>query len=100
MTTTIEHADEAELKRKLIVILESMDCVVTESKALRLEKYHDVRQRYGLPPSVMSMRLQRFRDRGGDFPKETGPSGRILKLHITPQLHELLGKPAKKSLIP
>jgi hypothetical protein len=92
MITRIEHADDAELKRKLIVILESMDCVVVHSLAVNFEKYDVVRGRYGLSSVAMSTRLKRFRDRRGDFPKVCGDSGRIRMLHVTPQVDELLKK--------
>lgn len=93
--TRIEHADDAELKRKLIVILESMGCVVVESSALKLEPYAVVRRRYNLPSGTMCMRLKRFLASGGNFPKETDPiRGRIRKLHVTPQVDELLRKAA------
>jgi hypothetical protein len=90
--TRIEHADEAELKRKLIVILESMGCVVIESAAVKLENYTVVRERYHLATTTMASRLKRFRERGGDFPKVCGESGRIRQLHVTPQVDELLRK--------
>jgi DNA-binding MarR family transcriptional regulator len=97
MTTTIEHADAAELQRKLVVILESLGF---EVKAPALERYDDVRTRYRMDSSTMSMRIKRFIARGGDFPKETDPiRGRIRRLHVTPKLHELLSKPVNRYLI-
>jgi hypothetical protein len=98
MTTTIEHADSSELKRKLVAILEAMGFQV---KAPALERYDDVRARYRLPSSAMCMRIKRFIARGGDFPKETDRfRGRIRRLHVTPQLDAILKIPAKKYLRP
>jgi hypothetical protein len=65
-----------------------------------LERYDDVRARYRLPSSAMCMRIKRFIERGGCFPKETDPvRGRIRKLYVTPELDALLKIPCKKYFV-
>lgn len=86
MSTTIRirYHSEAELKRKLFAIYMSLE---------GWQSYRDVKERFAphTHPATFSMRLRRFRERGGTFPEKRGAAGRkLLELKVTPELAEHL----------
>ncbi|MBA3351646.1 MAG: hypothetical protein H0U23_04330 [Blastocatellia bacterium] len=50
----------------------------------------EVGKRYKVPPSKLSMQLSRYEQGGREFPCKRSPGGRLLRLKITPSLHEYL----------
>lgn len=84
MTTTIEHKDDAELKRKLTVILMRLGCTIVPR--LRWERPKAVRERLGVKSSIFHKRLGNY---PGEFPAVMG-SRRIRFMHVTTELRNHL----------
>lgn len=86
MTFTVAYENEDQLKRKLFAVYMSLQEWI---------RYDVVRERFAshLSPSAFTMRIARFEQRGGRFPKIMGPAHRkILRLKVTPELAEVLLK--------
>lgn len=81
MTATIEYTDTDELLRKAVAIVESLGCTVIQE--LHWQTPAEVALAFGLTPSNLTMKLQRYNQ---PFPSQRGPSGRILRLHVTERL--------------
>ena len=89
MKTTIEHADDEELFEKCAAILQRVGWLVVKAENLEMETPKAVALRFNLAPTTFHKRLRAF---PGQFPARTGPSGRIRRLHVTPELEDWLGR--------
>lgn len=83
---TFRAETQDELEGKLASLLVKCGWVV--QRGGKWERCKEVGIRYGVTdPAKLSMQLKRFR---GQFLKEVGPTGRILRMQVTPELDEYL----------
>lgn len=94
-TTTISHRGHKHFLRKCAVILESSGYTVLEPERAEWIKVGDVCRIMSMTTSTVSAKLHS--EHAPKYPVRLSPTGRILRLVLTPELKRFLAEFVNKS---
>lgn len=87
---TLRFDTQEELEEDMASMLRK--CGWTCSKGLPWQTPKEIQTEFRIGPQTLTMRLRRFRERGGDFPTRRGTTGRILAMQVTSDLRAYFEK--------